>query len=85
MKKKPYVSPQIIRVKLEPSQAILSNCSAGVTKSGDGGAFVILLSMGVGKIGRQGTLQRVLRTSPPPQTDLEQNSLPIGFCFLSCG
>ncbi len=38
-KKKAYVSPQVIRVKLEPSQAILSNCAVGSTKAGDGGAF----------------------------------------------
>ena len=31
---------------------------------GMGGLFVIVVSMGVGKIGRQGTLPRPLRTSP---------------------
>ncbi|MEE8076595.1 MAG: hypothetical protein V3T60_13330 [Candidatus Binatia bacterium] len=30
-KKKAYVSPQVIRVKLEPSQAVLSQCSVGVS------------------------------------------------------
>ncbi len=29
--KKPYVSPTIISVKLEPTQAVLSQCSVGVT------------------------------------------------------
>jgi len=29
--KKAYVSPQVIRVKLEPSQAVLSQCFTGVT------------------------------------------------------
>ncbi len=29
--KKAYVSPQVIRVKLEPSQAVLSQCSVDVT------------------------------------------------------
>jgi len=29
--KKAYVSPQVIRVKLEPTQAVLSQCSAGET------------------------------------------------------
>jgi hypothetical protein len=28
-KKKTYVSPQVIRVKLEPSQAVLSQCEVG--------------------------------------------------------
>ncbi len=28
--KKPYVSPQVISVKLEPTQAVLSQCSVGV-------------------------------------------------------
>ncbi len=31
---------------------------------GTGGLFVIVLSMGVGKIGRTGTLPQPLRTSP---------------------
>ena len=35
MKKKAYVSPQVIRVKLEPSQAVLSQCSGVVTKLKD--------------------------------------------------
>ncbi len=30
-RKKAYVSPRIIRVKLEPAQAVLSNCSVGIT------------------------------------------------------
>ncbi len=30
-KKKAYVSPQVTRVKLEPTQAVLSQCSIGVT------------------------------------------------------
>ncbi len=30
-KKKTYVSPQVTRVKLEPTQAVLSQCSVGVT------------------------------------------------------
>ena len=30
-RKKAYVSPQVIRVKLEPSQAVLSQCYTGVT------------------------------------------------------
>ena len=29
--RKAYVSPRLVRVKLEPSQAILSQCSVGVT------------------------------------------------------
>jgi hypothetical protein len=29
-KKKTYVSPQVTRVKLEPTQAVLSQCSVGV-------------------------------------------------------
>ena len=29
--KKPYVSPTILSVKLEPTQAVLSQCSVGVT------------------------------------------------------
>ena len=35
--KKTYVSPKVVRVKLEASQAILSNCSVGATHAGDGG------------------------------------------------
>ena len=27
--KKAYVSPQVVRVKLEPTQAVLSQCSTG--------------------------------------------------------
>ena len=36
--KKEYVSPQVTRVKLEPTQAVLSQCSVGVAnlKSGVG-------------------------------------------------
>ncbi len=30
-RKKAYVSPRIIRVKLEPTQAVLSQCSVGMT------------------------------------------------------
>ncbi len=30
-KKKAYVSPQVMRVKLEPSQAVLSQCSTNMT------------------------------------------------------
>ena len=30
-RKKAYVLPQVIRVKLEPTQAVLSQCSLGVT------------------------------------------------------
>ncbi len=37
--KKAYVSPRVIRVNLEPTQAGLSHCSVGTTKIGDGGAF----------------------------------------------
>jgi len=33
--KKAYVSPKVIRVKLEPSQAVLSQCSDMVTKLKD--------------------------------------------------
>jgi hypothetical protein len=29
--KKAYVSPQVIRVKLEPSQAVLSQCAVDIT------------------------------------------------------
>ncbi len=29
--KKAYVSPRVIRVKLEPTQAVLSQCSVGAT------------------------------------------------------
>ena len=36
-KKKAYVSPKVVRVKLEASQAILSQCSVGITHAGDGG------------------------------------------------
>ena len=32
-KKKAYVSPQVTRVKLEPTQAVLSQCSVGVTNA----------------------------------------------------
>ncbi len=32
-KKKAYVSPQVTRVKLEPTQAVLSQCSIGVTNT----------------------------------------------------
>jgi len=38
--KKAYVSPQVIRVKLEPSQAVLSQCEVnalGVSQSVDPG------------------------------------------------
>jgi len=38
-RKKAYVSPRVIRVKLEPTQAVLSHCSVGSTHAGDGGAF----------------------------------------------
>ncbi len=31
MKKKEYVSPRLVRVRLEPSQAVLSQCSVGST------------------------------------------------------
>ena len=34
-RKKAYVSPQVIRVKLEPSQAVLSQCSVGETALAD--------------------------------------------------
>ncbi len=30
-RKKAYVSPRIIRVKMEPAQAVLSNCSVAIT------------------------------------------------------
>jgi len=33
--KKAYVSPQVIRVKLEPTQAVLSQCSDMITKLKD--------------------------------------------------
>jgi len=36
-KKKPYVSPTVIAVKLDARQAILSNCSAGAVKIQDPG------------------------------------------------
>ncbi len=36
-RKKAYVSPQVIRVKLEASQAVLSQCSVDTTHAGDGG------------------------------------------------
>jgi hypothetical protein len=29
-RKKAYVSPRVIRVKLEPTQAVLSQCSVGI-------------------------------------------------------
>ena len=29
--KKAYVSPQVTRVKLEPTQAVLSQCSVGIS------------------------------------------------------
>jgi len=32
-KKKTYVSPQVTRVKLEPTQAVLSQCSVGVANA----------------------------------------------------
>ncbi len=34
-RKKAYASPQVIRVKLEPSQAVLSQCAAGITGFAD--------------------------------------------------
>ncbi len=36
--KKAYVSPRVMRVKLEPTQAVLTHCSMGVTSihRGDG-------------------------------------------------
>ncbi len=34
-RKKAYVSPQVTRVKLEPTQAVLTHCSVGVTKLKD--------------------------------------------------
>ncbi len=34
-RKKAYVSPQVIRVKLEPSQAVLSQCFVNITKLAD--------------------------------------------------
>ena len=34
-KKKAYVSPKVTRVKMEPSQAVLSQCSVGVTNLSD--------------------------------------------------
>ena len=36
-RKKAYVSPKVIRVKLDPTQAVLSQCSISSTKAGDGG------------------------------------------------
>jgi len=33
--KKVYVSPKVIRVKLEPTQAVLSQCEVGVTGLSD--------------------------------------------------
>jgi hypothetical protein len=35
-RKKAYVSPQVMRVKLEPTQAVLSHCAVGVTGVSDG-------------------------------------------------
>ncbi len=35
-KKKTYVSPQVTRVKLEPTQAVLSTCSSGVANAKSG-------------------------------------------------
>ncbi len=35
-KKKAYVSPKVVRVKLEASQAVLSQCSTGSTHAGSG-------------------------------------------------
>ena len=35
-RKKAYVSPQVMRVKLEPTQAVLSHCSVGITGTLDG-------------------------------------------------
>ena len=34
-RKKAYVSPQVIRVKLDPSQAVLSQCISGQSKIKD--------------------------------------------------
>ena len=34
-RKKAYVSPQVMRVKLEPTQAVLTHCSVGVSKTKD--------------------------------------------------
>ena len=36
--KKAYVSPQVIRVKLDPSQAVLSQCEMNQTSAKDGNA-----------------------------------------------
>ena len=33
--KKAYVSPQVMRVKLEPTQAVLSQCEVGTTALAD--------------------------------------------------
>jgi hypothetical protein len=46
-KKKAYVSPKVVRVKLEASQAILSNCSGGSSHAGNGGAFCSTVHGGV--------------------------------------
>ncbi len=35
-KKKAYVSPKVVRVKLEASQAVLSQCSVGSTHQSSG-------------------------------------------------
>ena len=34
-RKKAYVSPQVVRVKLDPSQAVLSQCISGQSKIKD--------------------------------------------------
>ncbi len=34
-RKKAYVSPQVMRVKLEPTQAVLTHCSVTMTKIKD--------------------------------------------------
>ena len=45
-KKKPYTTPQLYRVELNPEQAILSACSIGTMNAANGGAGTCRLQLG---------------------------------------
>jgi hypothetical protein len=45
-KKKPWITPQLYRVELNPEQAILTACSLGTTSVADGGSGTCRIQSG---------------------------------------